>query len=111
MTSNYALDRGDRLGSERRWRSGKRSARGAGLRLTAARSTRTLGGYFPFVALTVEAPMTQPAWLRILPVLALLVSACSAHNPFIVSNKTVAAPLNEAKSPPHSDKVLAQRGR
>ena len=50
--------------------------------------------------------MTQPAWLRILPVLALLVSACSAHNPFIVSNKTVTAPVNEAKFPPHSDKVF-----
>lgn len=38
--------------------------------------------------------------------LALLVSACSAHNPLIVSNKTVSAPVSEAKFPPHSDKVF-----
>lgn len=50
--------------------------------------------------------MTQRAWLRILPMLALLVSACSAHNPFIVSNKTVSAPVSEAKFSPHSDKVF-----
>ena len=50
--------------------------------------------------------MNLRAWLRILPVLALLVSACSAHNPFIVSNKTVTAPISEAKFPPHSDKVF-----
>ena len=50
--------------------------------------------------------MTQRAWIRILPVLALLVSACSAHNPFIVSNKTVSPPVSEAKFPPHSDKVF-----
>ena len=50
--------------------------------------------------------MTQRAWIRILPVLALLVSACSAHNPFIVSNKTVSSPVTEAKFPPHSDKVF-----
>ena len=50
--------------------------------------------------------MTQHAWIRILPVLALLVGACSAHNPFIVSNKTVSSPVSEAKFPPHSDKVF-----
>lgn len=50
--------------------------------------------------------MTRRTWIRILPVLALLVSACSAHNPFIVSNKTVSSPVSEAEFPPHSDKVF-----
>ena len=50
--------------------------------------------------------MTQHVWLRILPILVLLTSACSAHNPFIVSNKTVSSPVSEAKFPPHSDKVF-----
>jgi hypothetical protein len=50
--------------------------------------------------------MTQRTWIRLLAVAALLVSACSAHNPFIVSNKTVSSPVSEAKFPPHSDKVF-----
>jgi hypothetical protein len=50
--------------------------------------------------------MIQRTWIRLLAVAALLVSACSAHNPFIVSNKTVSSPVSEAKFPPHSDKVF-----
>jgi len=38
--------------------------------------------------------------------LVLLGSACSAHNPFIVSNKTVSSPVSEATFPPHSDQVF-----
>ena len=54
----------------------------------------------------MKAHMTQHAWLRILPVLILLVGACSASNPFIVSDKTKLAPVGEAKFSPHSDKVF-----
>ena len=50
--------------------------------------------------------MIHIAWIRVLPLLALLVGACSAHNPFIVSNKTTSAPVSEAKFPPHTDKVF-----
>jgi hypothetical protein len=50
--------------------------------------------------------MTQLRWIRLAPLAALLVSACSAHNPFIVSNKTISSPVAEAKWPPHSDKVF-----
>ena len=50
--------------------------------------------------------MTQDTWIRTLPLLILLVSGCSAHNPFIVSNKTVTVPVSDATFPPHSDQVF-----
>ena len=50
--------------------------------------------------------MNHIAWIRILPLLILPISACSAHNPFIVSNTTTSAPVSEAKFPPHTDKVF-----
>lgn len=50
--------------------------------------------------------MIHIPWIRILPLLILLISACSAHNPFIVSNKTTSAPVSEARFPPHTDQVF-----
>ena len=50
--------------------------------------------------------MTRVA-IRVLTVAAaLLVGACSAHNPFIVSNRTSSSPASESKFSPHSDKVF-----
>ena len=50
--------------------------------------------------------MIHIPWIRILPLLILLVTACSAHNPFIVSNKTTSTPVSEANFPPHTEKVF-----
>jgi hypothetical protein len=50
--------------------------------------------------------MTRVAFRVLTVTAALLVGACSAHNPFIVSNKTTSSPVSESKFSPHSDKVF-----
>lgn len=50
--------------------------------------------------------MTQIAIRMLTVTAALLVGACSAHNPFIVSNKTLSTPVSESEFPPHSDAVF-----
>jgi hypothetical protein len=50
--------------------------------------------------------MTKRVCFLTLTVATLVVSACSAHNPFIVSNRTVSVPVSESTFPTHSDKVF-----
>lgn len=50
--------------------------------------------------------MTQIAFRILTVTAALLIGACSAHNPFILSNKTLSTPVSEAKFSPHSDQVF-----
>ena len=51
--------------------------------------------------------MTYGVYLRTLAVTAaLLTAACSAHNPLIVSNKTLSSQVSESKFPSQSDKVF-----
>lgn len=40
-------------------------------------------------------------WITIV----ILISGCSAHNPFIITNTSQTIPVSDAKYPPHSEKV------